>query len=67
MKAAVVKGNSKVEIEDFDISDIDPNELWLKMQSCMVMVSLEKNGISLKNLMLIINTIYLLILFLDHI
>ena len=34
MKAAVVKGNSKVEIEDFDISDIGSNELLIKMQSC---------------------------------
>ncbi len=34
MKAAVVKGNSKVEIENFDISDIGPNELLIKMQSC---------------------------------
>ena len=29
MKAAVVKGNSKVEIEDFDISGIGPNELLI--------------------------------------
>ena len=34
MKAAVVKGNSKVEIEDFDISDLKTNELLIKMQSC---------------------------------
>ena len=34
MKAAVVKGNSKIEIEDFDISDLKPNELLIKMQSC---------------------------------
>jgi Zn-dependent alcohol dehydrogenases len=34
MKAAVVKGNSKVEIENFDISDIGSNDLLIKMQSC---------------------------------
>ena len=34
MKAAIVKGNSKIEIEDFDISDLKPNELLIKMQSC---------------------------------
>ena len=34
MKAAVVKGNSRVEIENFDISDIGSNELLIKMQSC---------------------------------
>jgi L-iditol 2-dehydrogenase len=34
MKAAVVKGNSKVEIENFDISEIKPNELLIRMQSC---------------------------------
>ena len=34
MKAAVVKGNSKVEIENFTISDVAPNELLIKMQSC---------------------------------
>ena len=34
MKAAVVKGNSKVEIENFDIADIGSNELLIKMQSC---------------------------------
>ena len=34
MKAAVVKGNSKVEIEDFDIYTMNPNELLIKMQSC---------------------------------
>ena len=34
MKAAVVKGNSKVEIENFDISELAPNELLIKMQSC---------------------------------
>ena len=34
MKAAVVKGNSKVEIENFTISDVGSNELLIKMQSC---------------------------------
>ena len=34
MKAAVVKGNSKVEIEKFTLADIGPNELLIKMQSC---------------------------------
>ena len=34
MKAAVVKGNSKVEIENFNISEIKPHELLIKMQSC---------------------------------
>ena len=32
MKAAVVKGNSKVEIENFTISDVGSNELLIKMQ-----------------------------------
>ena len=34
MKAAVVKGNSKVEIENFTISDVGSNELLIKMKSC---------------------------------
>ena len=34
MKSVVVKGNSKVEIENFDIAEIKPNELLIKMQSC---------------------------------
>ena len=34
MKAAVVKGNSKVEIENFGVPELAPNELLIKMQSC---------------------------------
>ena len=34
MKAAVVKDNSKVEIENFTLSDVGSNELLIKMQSC---------------------------------
>ena len=34
MKAAVVKGTSKVEIENFTLADIGSNELLIKMQSC---------------------------------
>ena len=34
MKAAVVKGNSKVEIENFDLNELASKDILIKMQSC---------------------------------
>ena len=34
MKAAVVKGNSKVEIENFDLNELGSKDILIKMQSC---------------------------------
>ena len=34
MKAAVVKGDSKVEIENFELSELSSKEILIKMQSC---------------------------------
>ena len=48
MKAAVVKENSKVEIENFDISEIKPNELLIKMQSCGICGSESLQQVRLK-------------------
>jgi L-iditol 2-dehydrogenase len=44
MKAAVVKENSKVEIENFNISEIKPHELLIKMQSCGICGSDDEKG-----------------------
>ena len=34
MKAAIVKNNSTIEIQDFDQPELSQNEILVKMQTC---------------------------------